>query len=360
MSTVTYTVERIPVERTLALRKAVLRPHLSDGEPFSLDDDRLPTTLAFGAIGPDHRVLSVARLSPEPPPFAERTGPGWRIRGMATSPDFRNLGIGTAVLRAVVDHIAAGGGGILWANARLAALGLYERAGMRPWGDTWEEPDIGPHVVMWREIPDAQVQLSSELSLTEWRREVAEMYAEVRATADPAVAHLRWCERRDRLFREHPQSPLGSADPMRVTGVPYWPYDPSLRFALPVVPVSAAAAARYSIATGAEEVTRIRQLGWVELSDPVGGRLAIWWLEQYGGGIFVPFRDATAGSSTYGAGRYALDTAKGADLGLDNGHLVLDFNFSYHPSCRYDAAWQCPLAPPENVLDAAIEAGERL
>ena len=74
----------------------------------------------------------------------------------------------------------------------------------------------------------------------------------------------------------------------------------------------------------------------------------------------MPFRDATAGSSTYGAGRYLLDTAKGADLGLDGGLLVLDFNFSYHPSCRYDPAWQCPLAPPQNVLAVAIEAGERL
>jgi hypothetical protein len=145
---------------------------------------------------------------------------------------------------------------------------------------------------------------------------------------------------------------------MRVTGVPYWPYNPDLRFALPVLPASPAN--RYSIPTGADEVTRIRQIGWVELPGPIGGRLAIWWLEQYGGGIFVPFRDGTAGSSTYGAGRYVLDTAKGADLGVDGELLVLDFNFSYHPSCRYDEAWQCPLAPPENRLTAPIEAGEKL
>ena len=78
------------------------------------------------------------------------------------------------------------------------------------------------------------------------------------------------------------------------------------------------------------------------------------------GGVFLPFKDLTAGSSTYGAGRYLLDTAKGADLGLERGLLVVDFNFSYHPSCRYDPAWQCPLAPPESVLAAAIEAGEKL
>jgi uncharacterized protein (DUF1684 family) len=198
----------------------------------------------------------------------------------------------------------------------------------------------------------------SELTLAGWRREVAEMYAEVRGAADPAQAHARWRQRRDELFRKHPQTPLESDDPMRLTGVPYWPYDPRLRFVAAVLPVSAPAS--YSIQTGADEVTRIRQIGYVELTGPLAGRLAIWWLEQYGGGIFVPFRDGTAGSSTYGAGRYLLDTAKGADLGLDSGRLVLDFNFSYHPSCRYNADWQCPLAPPESVVAAPIEAGEKL
>jgi uncharacterized protein (DUF1684 family) len=197
-----------------------------------------------------------------------------------------------------------------------------------------------------------------ELTLVGWRREVAAMYAEVRGASDPADAHGHWRERRDRLFREHPDSPLGAEDPMRVSGIPYWPYNPALRFAVPLLPASPAKT--YSIPTGGDEVTRIRQIGWAELPDPIGDRLAIWWLEQYGGGIFAPFRDGTAGESTYGAGRYMLDTAKGADLGVDGDLLVLDFNFSYHPSCRYDDAWQCPLAPPENRLTAPIEAGEKL
>lgn len=204
----------------------------------------------------------------------------------------------------------------------------------------------------------SQAPAADPLSLADWRREVAEIYAEVRRCEDHAAAHARWRERRDRLFRDHAQSPLAAADPMRVTGVPYWPYDRRLRFSVSLLPVGAAR--EYAIATAEHELTRIRQIGWVELPVPVGGRLAIWWLEQYGGGIFVPFRDATAGRTSYGAGRYLLDTAKGADLGLDAGRLVLDFNFAYHPSCRYDPSWQCPLAPPENVLNGEIEAGERL
>jgi hypothetical protein len=203
----------------------------------------------------------------------------------------------------------------------------------------------------------AREQLS-ELALAEWRREVFDVYREVRLDRDPERAHARWRERRDRLFREHSQSPLAVDDPLRKTGVPYWPYDPRLRFSVPVL--RAARPASRSLLTEGEEVTELRQVGWVELPEALGPRLAVWWLAQYGGGLFVPFRDQTAGSESYGAGRYLLDTVKGADLGLDNGCLVLDFNFSFHPSCRYDAAWRCPLAPPESVLAGAVRAGERL
>ena len=68
----------------------------------------------------------------------------------------------------------------------------------------------------------------------------------------------------------------------------------------------------------------------------------------------------SSGTTTYGGGRYLLDTAKGADLGSIGDRLVLDFNFSYHPSCVYDPRWSCPLAPPENRLTVPIRAGERL
>jgi uncharacterized protein (DUF1684 family) len=75
--------------------------------------------------------------------------------------------------------------------------------------------------------------------------------------------------------------------------------------------------------------------------------------------LFLPFRDATNGTSTYGGGRYLLDTAKGADLGSVGDALVVDFNYAYHPSCFHSARWTCPLAPPRNTLAVAVEAGER-
>ena len=101
----------------------------------------------------------------------------------------------------------------------------------------------------------------------------------------------------------------------------------------------------------------MRRFGVVELE---WGTLEVFWIDVYGGGVFIPFRDATSGSLTYGGGRYLLDTIKGADLGMtERGELVLDFNFAYHPSCHYDPRWSCPLAPRENWLTVPIEAGER-
>ncbi|HUY60153.1 MAG TPA: GNAT family N-acetyltransferase [Solirubrobacteraceae bacterium] len=154
MEPLEYTVQRIPVERTLALRQAVLRPYLGD-ERFILDDDRLSTTVAFGAVTPDDQVISVARLTPEQPPFDAGHRPSWRLRGMATSPDARNFGVGAELFQAMIGHLATSGGGILWCNARLAARRFYERGGMEAWGEPWDDLDIGPHVVMWREVPGA-------------------------------------------------------------------------------------------------------------------------------------------------------------------------------------------------------------
>ena len=196
------------------------------------------------------------------------------------------------------------------------------------------------------------------LELADWRRETGALYTLARSEADPATAHALWRDGRDRMMRSHPQSPLPAASPLRASGVPYWPYDPALRWELPVEPV--ADPQRLEIDTGEDGVTRYEQAGWLTLPDPVGRRLALWWLDQYAGGLFLPVRDATAGGASYGGGRYLLDTAKGADLGSVGNALVVDLNFLYHPSCRYDDRWVCPLAPGGNTIDVPIQAGERL
>ena len=146
--------------------------------------------------------------------------------------------------------------------------------------------------------------------------------------------------------------------------MPCWPYDPDLRLEVALAPVPEGIRT-LELPSGETGSTLLRAVGTVELPGSVGGSVTLWWLEQYAGGLFLPLRDGTAGgadpaAASYGGGRYLLDTAKGADLGARDGRLVVDLNFLYHPSCRYDDAWLCPLAPPENTVGARVEAGERM
>jgi uncharacterized protein len=139
--------------------------------------------------------------------------------------------------------------------------------------------------------------------------------------------------------------------------VPYYDYDPSMRVTAEVRPAPLERVVIPASADGSFGFTRFATAQFrLAGADQA---LGLYWLEGYGGGLFLSFRDWTSGRETYGAGRYLLDTAKGADLGMEDGRLVLDFNFAYNPSCSYDPQWVCPLAPPENRLSVPVRAGER-
>lgn len=194
------------------------------------------------------------------------------------------------------------------------------------------------------------------LTLLDWRRQVHALYTAVRADDDPAAGWASWRAGRDRLFAGHPDSPLGEAARGSFTGLPVAPYDPALRFAArldtDVTPQ------RLQLPTADDGVVALDRVGRVTLGEL--GRLDVWWLGGYAGGLFLPLRDGSAGTTTYGGGRYLLDTVKGADLGGDDGSLVVDLNFAYHPSCTYDPRWSCPLPQEGNRLDAVVTAGEQL
>jgi uncharacterized protein (DUF1684 family) len=212
---------------------------------------------------------------------------------------------------------------------------------------------------------------SGFLALADWRRRVAEIYATWRreSASDPRAAWLRWREARDELFRDHPQSPLPSDQRARFGGLSYFDYDLGYRFTAQFEPADVSGPGDPPTggllqlpSSGAEQLS-FRRIGTVHLAGPLAGAvLPLFWMSGYAGGLFLPFRDVTSGSATYGTGRYLLDTVKGADQGGDwrTGRLTLDFNLAYHPSCAYDPKWTCPLAPLESRLAIAVNAGERL
>jgi uncharacterized protein len=198
------------------------------------------------------------------------------------------------------------------------------------------------------------------ITLADWRRRVAENYAAVRVTSriDPRQAAVEFRVARDLLFREHSQSPISAQD--RDNWRTLWfPYDPSWRITASVEPINPGS--EFQIDLADDGILRCARVGLVRfMAHGEAAALTAYWLEGYGGGLWLPFTDASSGRETYGGGRYLYDTIKGADLGGSDDQLVLDFNFAYNPSCAYDERWSCPLSPPENRLPFAVMAGERM
>ena len=197
-----------------------------------------------------------------------------------------------------------------------------------------------------------------DLQVAHWRRLTSEMYARVRADSDsdPESAWQEYRKTRDRMFRSHPQSPLDPGARANFGGLEYFPYDPAWRFKVPLIAVRGSAEQPPIEVELAEGKLRFRRFATAAVRESA---LSVYWIEGYGGGLFLPFKDMTNGPATYGGGRYLYDTIKGADLGAGPEVIVLDFNFAYNPSCAYSVNWICPLAPRENTLPFAVEAGEK-
>ncbi|MGO4404572.1 DUF1684 domain-containing protein [Bosea sp. RAF48] len=195
-------------------------------------------------------------------------------------------------------------------------------------------------------------------SLHDWRRQVADLYATIRSMPGHEGWEL-WRSTRERLFREHVQSPLPPERRARFGGIDCFPYDPALRFDVGLQSVGPREA--IDISLGEDEAVRLVPFALTDgLGAALGKELTLYWITGYGGGVFLPFGDLTNRDETYPAGRYLLDTIKSADLGTSgDGRLILDFNFAYFPSCAHSDAWVCPLSPAENRLPKAVRGGER-
>ncbi len=208
--------------------------------------------------------------------------------------------------------------------------------------------------------------MSEFLDLYDYRHRVAAMYRErtqaIMAGADPMATWQRFCAVRNELFAHHPQSPLDEEQRRHFQGLSYFPYNSALRFVVDVD--TNVESTLLTVVMNAEETMSMTTVGRVHFTvegEPVA--LSLYWLNIYGGGLFLPFRDATCPAESYGGGRYLFDTIKGSDFlpvpgvsGWDR--IMLDFNYAYNPSCAYNDRWVCPLAPVENRLNVPIRAGE--
>ena len=164
--------------------------------------------------------------------------------------------------------------------------------------------------------------------------------------ASRADAGVAFRTARDRLFAEHPSSPIPADERRRLPRAsPTSATTPRSRCARTSSPIPHAPDLDVPRSDDGPQLPLAR-IGWVRfMVDGSPCRLSVFWLNEYAGGIFIPFRDATSGTETYGGGRYLWDSAKGADLGADGDELVLDFNYAYHPSCAYDPLLVVPARP---------------
>lgn len=200
--------------------------------------------------------------------------------------------------------------------------------------------------------------MSRYQDLLDYRRRVSALYAEVRRGEAAEQSFETFQTVRNQLFARHSQSPLSETQRADFAGLEYFSYDPAYRFVLPLdLDVEKEVLEVQLQADGLLRLERFARVHFELAGQPV--TLSLFWLQGYGGGVFLPFRDATNDRETYGGGRYLLDTVKGADLGASgNDRLVFDFNYAYNPSCAYNSHWACPLAPPENRLSVKVQAGE--
>ncbi len=170
---------------------------------------------------------------------------------------------------------------------------------------------------------------------------------------DPLVQARR---ERDRFFKDSSQSPIPERDRNQFHGLNYYPIDPGLRFHLKLVRYPAPERVRLETNTG--EIRDGLRYGYFEFrAEGEVCRLQAYRMEDSADPgkpyLFIPFRDATSGTETYGAGRY-LDLPENT-----SGTYDLDFNLAYNPSCAYGDGFSCPLPPKENRLTIAIRAGEK-
>lgn len=209
--------------------------------------------------------------------------------------------------------------------------------------------------------------MSNYLALYNYRSQVAESYRErnraLCAGEDAATVLQHFRESKDHLFLTHSQSALDEEQLRHFQGLRYFPYNPAMSFAVTVN--TNVEPKQQQIPMDAQESMTMTTVGSVRFTiDETPVELSLYWLNIYGGGLFLPFRDATYTSETYGAGRYLFDTIKGSNPvpftnAQNKQQIILDFNYAYNPSCSYNDRWVCPLAPTENRLNVAIPAGEK-
>jgi uncharacterized protein (DUF1684 family) len=163
-------------------------------------------------------------------------------------------------------------------------------------------------------------------------------------------------EAKDQYLRTDPDSPVPAAKRDEILPLVYYPVDPDYNVPASLTP-GATTGSTIMMQTSTGSQVQMRRVGTLTFSLK-GQQLSLTAFNEVGSPdlshLFVPFMDLTNRTDTYEGGRF-LDLER-----TPTGIYELDFNRAYNPNCYFDVTWVCPIPPPENRLDIAIEAGEKV
>jgi uncharacterized protein len=170
---------------------------------------------------------------------------------------------------------------------------------------------------------------------------------------DKAERLAGYRHRRDHFFAGHAHSPLSESQRAAFEGLDYFPERADLALQLPLHDSEPDVGETLDIPTTDGKTKSFTRAGRVRFEvDGVPVELTVL-RDSDRGGLFIPFRDGSAGGETYEVGRY-LEPQERPD-----GTLEVDFNYAYNPFCAYGAGWSCPIPPEENRLAVTIAAAEK-
>lgn len=140
----------ITPEQTRPLRHLVLWPHIAKEEDCVIDIDHRDDAFHLGVFvdGELKCIGSFFAMQSDKIPFSKQ----YRLRAMATHPDWHGRGLARQLILHALDILKNKEQDILWCDARLKAVGFYERLGFSQIDEVYEVPKIGPHKFMWKEI----------------------------------------------------------------------------------------------------------------------------------------------------------------------------------------------------------------
>lgn len=161
----------------------------------------------------------------------------------------------------------------------------------------------------------------------------------------------------DDFLANHPQSPLTDEQLLDFEHLNYYDENPDLAFTAEVTRF-AADEPLIEMQTSTGDTRFYRR--WGQFSFRVDGAMAtlVIYSDPYDDDFFMPFKDATNGRETYGAGRY-MDSHRPGLRPLNDHTVEIDLNYCYNPYCAYNDLYSCPLPPRENWLKVPIRAGEK-